>query len=518
MNIASLCEWASLNFNDKIAFIDSTRRLTFREFDEEANRLAHGLASLEVGKGHRVAIVMENCIEYVLTMFAITKLGAVIVPLLVKSTKPEMAQWFTTAEVGMVVTSASVAPDVLAASAECPQPIAIVTVGASAAAIATYDTLVAGSPRTSPGRSISADDLFAIRFTGGTTGVPKGVMMSHRNYVCIYINQLLNLPITRNDIALHVHPLSHAAGQLMFGYFASGATQVIQRAFGFSATEFFDVVKRYRISSVFIIPTVLNSLLTSEVLAGADTSSLRSIVYGGAPIAPERLKQGLAAFGNVFVQIYGSSEAAQVGTTLTLEDHRYEGDTPPPRLRSVGRAGLNIELRIVDEAGTSLPTGEIGEIAIRGEHTMVGYWKNPELTALRVREGWVFTGDMGYLDDQGYLYLVDRKDDMIITGGFNVWPTEIEAILYSHHAVKEVAVFGVPNEKWGEAVTAVVVPRDDAHVTPEDIIAFASSRLTKYKVPKVVAITSTPIPKSAVGKPLRRATREQYLANAEADK
>ena len=242
--------------------------------------------------------------------------------------------------------------------------------------------------------------------------------------------------------------------------FVDGARQLTFREFDEESSRLAHGLARLGIRKGDRVAIVLNSILTPELLAGADTSSLRCIIYGGAPIAPERLRQELAAFENVFVQIYGSSEAAQVGTTLTLADHAYEGDTPPPRLRSVGRAGLNIELRVVNEDGEIMPTGEIGEIAIRGDHTMVGYWKNPALTASRVRDGWVFTGDMGYLDSAGYLYLVDRKDDMIITGGFNVWPTEIEAILYEHPDVKEVAVFGVQSMQWGEQVTAVVVPRD----------------------------------------------------------
>lgn len=518
MNIASLCEWAAVNFADRPAFIDTARALSYREFDFESNRLAHGLSRLGIGKGDRVAVVLENCLEYPVSMFAITKVGAVIVPLLVRSSRSEMVRWLSTAEVTMVITSDAAADEVRAACEECRSPIRLVTVGECAHAAATYAELVEGSTADPVNCEISADDLFAIRFTGGTTGTPKGVMMSHRNYVCIYINQLMNLPIGKDDIALHVHPLSHAAGQLMFGYFAGGAAQVIHRAFGFTAEDFFDLVTRHRITSVFIIPTVLNTLLAYDPPSDADTSSLRSIIYGGAPIAPHRLKQGLAAFGNVFVQMYGSSEAAQVGTTLRLEDHVYDGDEPPEQLRSVGRPGINIELRIVDEEGKTLPRREIGEVAIRGDHTMVGYWKNPELTAERVRDGWVFTGDMGYQDEQGYLYLVDRKDDMIITGGFNVWPSEIEAMLYEHPSAKEVAVFGIPSDQWGEQVTAVFVPKEGEVVTEREIIDFAAARLTKYKVPKVIAVRAAPIPKSAVGKPLRRATREEYLRDQDLTK
>ena len=235
------------------------------------------------------------------------------------------------------------------------------------------------------------------------------------------------------------------------------------------------------------------------------------IIYGGAPIPPNRLLQGLEAFGNVFIQIYGCSEAPNVLTTLLQEEHLFDpGQDPPARLRSVGRVGYGVEVRVVDDDGHDCDVKEVGEIVSRGPHTFSGYWKNPQLTAERVRDSWVYTRDMGYFDADGYLYIVDRKDDMIITGGFNVWPTEVEAVICGHASVAEAAVFGVPSDKWGEAVVAVVVPKPGMELTEGELVQFLRPLLTPYKLPKHIIIQSAPVPKSPVHKPLRRKLRDQY--------
>jgi acyl-CoA synthetase (AMP-forming)/AMP-acid ligase II len=339
--------------------------------------------------------------------------------------------------------------------------------------------------------------------------------MNHRNMVTTTLNLTLNWPIDETDVALHIHPMSHAAGMMMYAYWSVGATNVIQPAFGFDPHDFVASVERHRATSVFIIPTILNVLLDSDALDGADVSSLRSIVYGGAPIPLTRLQQGLDRIGPVFIQVYGSSEAPMALTTLHRDEHLLVDGKPPARLRSAGREILNVEVRVVDGDMKTLPPGEVGEVAARGDNTMVGYWKNPELTAQRVVDGWVRTGDMGYLDEDGYLYIVDRKEDMIITGGFNVWPAEIEDAIYQHPDVHSAVVFGVEDPKWGEAVTAAIVPRSGAEIDEAEMIAFLVERLTKYKVPKRVLIRDEPIPQSAVGKPLRRQVRTEHLAELE---
>jgi acyl-CoA synthetase (AMP-forming)/AMP-acid ligase II len=326
------------------------------------------------------------------------------------------------------------------------------------------------------------------------------------------INTVLNWPLDDTDIGLHIHPLSHAAGMMMYAYWFVGATNIIRPAFRFDPADFAISVERHRVTSVFMIPTILSVLLDSDVIKVANLSSIRTIVYGGAPIPLARLEQGLKRFGPVFLQVYGTSEAPFALTTLHREEHELVDGKACARLRSAGREILNVEVKVVNESGSSVSTGEIGEVTARGDNTMIGYWKNPELTTQRIVDGWVRTGDMGYFDAEGYLYIVDRKDDVIITGGFNVWPAEIEDVLCRHPAVREAAVFGVEDPKWGEAVSAVVVLHVSEEATETNIVAFLTERLAKYKVPKRVLIRTEPIPKSPVGKPLRRQARKEFLA------
>jgi acyl-CoA synthetase (AMP-forming)/AMP-acid ligase II len=392
----------------------------------------------------------------------------------------------------------------------------VVVVGTPAPGETDYAQLAeAGSVAWRP-PDIVEDDLYAIRFTGGTTGTPKAVTMSHRSMVHVIQNMLLNWPIDDADVALSFHPLSHAAGMMSYPYWVAGATNVIRPAFGFDAGEFLDAVERHRVSSTFMIPTVLNVLLESEALGQHDHSSLRSVFYGGAPIPLRRLRQALEVFGPVFIQVYGTSEAPMLLTTLLREEHAAPEGEAPARLRSAGREALGVEVRVVGPDGTPRPPGEVGEIVSRGPNNMVGYWGNDELTAQRLRAGWVHTGDMGRFDEDGYLYVVDRKEDMVITGGFNVWPAEIEDAIYQHPAVREAAVFGVEHPKWGEAVAAVVVAQDDRELDAEALTSFLRERLASYKVPKCVVIRADPIPGSAVGKMLRRKVREEHADELEA--
>lgn len=515
MNIAHLVERTARLHPGKVAFRDHARTLSYAEFDAETNRVAHGLARFGIAKGDRVALIVDNCVEFPVCSFGVTKCGAVVVPLLANSSISEMTRWLEVAQAKAIFASASALPHVIEACAGLSYRPQVITVGQMGdTSSITLDALIDGSPDHHFDVDLVPTDLFTIRFTGGTTGVSKGVASSHRNYVSLYTNLLLNLPIDATDVALHIHPLSHAAGHLMFGYIAAGATQVIQPAFQLDPSVFLQTIQKHAVTSVFIVPTVLESILACPALADTDTRSLRSIIYGAAPMPLQRLMAGRAAFGDVFVQIYGASEAPMIATTLTLGDHAFSEADPPARLRSAGREVLNVEVRVVDDAGRPCPPGTTGEVTIRGDHTTVGYWRNDELTAQRIKDGWVHTGDMAYFDDDGYLYIVDRKDDMIITGGFNVWPAEIEALLYGHPDIEEVVVFGVSDDRWGEAVTAAVLPRAGTALEESNIIAFLTQRVSKYKVPKRVFIRSTPLPKSAVGKLLRRQAREECLGSS----
>ena len=512
MNVAHLIAWSAKQHAGRLAFEFSDEQRTYAEVESRANRFAHALRALGVRTGDRVGVLIGNQIEYAEAEFGVTISGAARVPMLTAATAPELVRYMAFSEAVAVVASSECLPALRLALAEVEHPVKVIAIGGAEGHELDFESLLAAQPDTAPEVALDDDSLYAIRFTGGTTGVPKGVMMSHRAMVNTINNMLLNWPIDGDDVALHIHPLSHASGMMMYVYWMRGARGVIRRAFNFEAEAFFRLVEAHRITTLFIIPSVLNVLLDSPALGRYDCSSLRSVVYGGAPIPLTRLKQALAAFGPVFIQVYGTSEAPMLLTTLQREEHVYSGDVPPPRLASAGRPAYNIELCVMDADGRVCGAGELGEVCSRGPHVMLGYWKNPELSATRMIDGWVHTGDIGYLDDDGYLHIVDRKEDMIITGGFNVWPAEIEDVIYTHPAIHEAAVFGVSDERWGEAVCAVAVAKEGHTLDAASLRSYLEARLTKYKVPKIILFRATPIPKSAVGKPLRRKVRDEHQA------
>jgi len=309
-----------------------------------------------------------------------------------------------------------------------------------------------------------------------------------------------------SGLAAYVAPITHAAGGQILANMLSGRSNLLLTKF--EPSDFLRVVEEYKVTDVLLVPTMINMLLECPDIKTRDLSSLTKIVYGTAPMAPERIKQALAIFGPVLSQGYGQTDSTAIISTLGLEDHLVVNDPAlAPRLTSAGRPSFEVDLRIVDEDGGDVPVGDIGEIIVRGDMVMKGYWNAPELTAETIKDGWLYPRDMGRIDEDGYLYLVDRKSDMIISGGFNVYPAEVENALMEHPAVFEVAVVGVPDDKWGEAVKAVVVTKAD--VSEEQLIAHCSERLARFKAPRSVDFVDA-LPKSAVGKTLRRVIREKY--------
>jgi acyl-CoA synthetase (AMP-forming)/AMP-acid ligase II len=506
-----MVDWGARRFGSKVAFVDGEREVSFAEVGTRARALAAGLLELGLRPGDRVGIFLENRFEGLEAEFAVALAGGVRVPMLSTLTAAEMAHYIDHAEARFVIAGEHTEATLTAARKDATVPVQVVFLGRSADDSAVdYDALAAAASTASlpdPGE----DDLHAIRFTGGTTGKPKAVTMSNRSMVNVIENMLLNWPIGSDETVLSIHPLSHASGMISYPFWAAGATNVIRPAFRFDPHDFLAAVERHRVTAVFLIPTILNLLLDSDACEKFDHSSLRMLIYGGAPIPLRRLREGLDTLGPVFVQVYGTSEAPMLLTTLLREEHEFDPDGEvPEHLHSAGREALGVEVRVGVPAGTPAATGEVGEIEARGPNNMVGYWRNEELTEERLRDGWVRTGDMGRFDADGYLYIVDRKEDMVITGGFNVWPAEIEDVIYSHGAVKEAAVFGVEHDKWGEAVVAAVLPRGEGPLAEAELIDFLRDRLAPYKVPKRILIRDEEIPRSGVGKMLRRQVREEH--------
>jgi fatty-acyl-CoA synthase len=452
--------------------------LTWAEVDARVNRLANGL---EVAPGERVAILAENDHRYLETYWALSKLGAIAVPLNYRLLESELAALIAHAEVsGMIV-----GPGYGGLS-----PGWTLELGDS------YEALVERSSAEPPGDGPGADDPFAIMYTSGTTGLPKGAVVTHGNLESNVYNQAIADRADPADVNLTVTPLYHMGALFMATtYTALGCTNPILERFEPAAV--LAAIERERATTCLLVPTMLRMLLDDPAFERHDLSSLRLVFYGGGPMPPPVLRRAIEAIGCGFTQGYGLTETIEA-TFLVAADH------PGPKLLSAGREAVNAEVRVVDLDDRDLPPGEVGEILIRSPSVIRGYWRAPELTAQTIRDGWFHTGDAGYRDEDGYLFVVDRIKDVIITGGENVYPKDVEDVLYAHPAVAEVAVVGTPDETWGEVVTAVVVAREP--VEPDALIEHCRTRLAGYKRPRRVRFMDA-LPRNATGKILKRELR-----------
>jgi long-chain acyl-CoA synthetase len=375
-----------------------------------------------------------------------------------------------------------------------------------------YETLLAKHEPIVLGADVTEQDLAGLFYTGGTTGASKGVMLSHRNLIANTYHWLTLVPQYPSDVFLVTAPLFHAAGSnCVLAAIWTAGTQVTLPAFDPAAA--LDLIAKHRVTCTLGVPTMLAALANEQLERPRDTQTLRLLAHGGSPIATEVLRRCCNAFpATSLVEVYGATELSPLATIL-VDEHRL---LDHPRARSCGQAVIGGRVRVIDLDGSTLPPGEVGEVVVSGPHVMLGYWNKPEQTAKALRNGEYWSGDLGYMDSEGYLFLVDRAKDMIITGGENVYSTEVEDVLYRHAAVLEAAVFGVPDEKWGEAVHAIVVPRaGHENIAPAELIAFCRERIAHYKAPSGIDIRLEPLPKSGPGKVLKRELRAPYWKGLE---
>jgi long-chain acyl-CoA synthetase len=479
---------------DKVAVVDGEWRCTYAQFAERCARLAAGLRNLGLRKGDRLAILAANCHQYLEAYVGVPAAGMVIVPLNTRHAGTELEYALRDSGASVLITDRPPGP--LAAVVEH-----VVSIGDG------YEALLAAGHPVAPGPDVTEDDLAGLFYTGGTTGASKGVMLTHRNLIANTRHWLGMAAQRADDVFLIAAPLFHAAGSngVLASLWTAGL-QVILPAFDPAAA--LDLIARHGVTQTIVVPTMLAALANEQLARPRETRSLRLVTHGGSPIATEILRQSCAAFPSAdFAEVYGATELSPLATVLigerALLDH--------PRARSCGRSVTEGCLRVADPEGRTLPAGEIGEVVVRGPQVMRGYWNKPEQTAKALRNGEYWTGDLGYLDDEGYLFLVDRSKDMIISGGENVYSTEVEEVLYRHPAVLEAAVFGVPDEKWGEAVHAVVVPRPGhEQIEPRELIGFCRERIAHYKAPQGIDIRRDPLPKSGPGKVLKRELRAPF--------
>jgi acyl-CoA synthetase (AMP-forming)/AMP-acid ligase II len=479
--------------------------------DARVNRLSHGLLSLGLTKGDKVAVLLNNSLESATSIFAIPRAGMTYVSLNARHSAREHADVLNDSETDAVIVEEAFQELLEPVLPMVPSLRHVIVVGAPKSGRLTYDELVKDQPETVPDVEVDYDaDIERIQYTSGTTGSPKGVVWTYRVGYNVLTSTLINMdqPVGPDTVNLNIGPLTHAAGLMMMVYYCRGASNVILP--GFDEEEILKTIERERVTSVLLIPTMLYRLLMFPDLKSYDLSSVNRIWYGTAPMAVERLKQGIQVFGHVFRQNYGMTEIAQPITFLGPEDHRLEGtEAELKRLSSAGKPAMGVEVRVVDESGKEVAPGEIGEILLRSNKLMKGYWKMPEETAKAFEGGWFHTGDMGTVDEDGYIYIMDRKSDMIISGGFNVYPREVEDVIMAHPGVAEAAVIGVPDDLWGEAVKALVVPKENVELTEVEIIQHCRETLASYKKPKSVAFIKE-ISKNLYGKVDRRTLKEPF--------
>ncbi|MEV0589950.1 class I adenylate-forming enzyme family protein [Nonomuraea cavernae] len=488
-------------------FVTESGSRSFAEVRDRVHGLARGLRQMGMRQGDRVAVLATDTPEYVETFLALFKIGAVAVPLNYRLSPAEITTLLRTAEASWIFVGDRYAPDVLRARPELEHLVHVVGYEGAEGTV-SYDevrTLAGGGEP--PAAVVEDEDVIALAFTSGTTGLPKGVMQSHRMWKNMSSNAVLEYRFLRDEFRYSASPLYHVAGLgLVLNAICRGSASLLVPQWDPALLlSWF----RRGLTDVFLVPTMINSLLRQPDVSAADFATLRSVFYGAAPMSPDLLTRAMAMMDCDFYNGFGAGTEAGMQTVLTPEDHVLALNGHPHLLGSVGRPGYNIDLQIWDIDDNELPVGQVGEIVTRSDMVMSGYHGQPEKTAQVVVNGWFKGGDLGYLDDEGYLYLAGRKDDMIIRGGENVYPIEIEATLSAYPGVVECAVVGVPDPYWGETVRAHVVIAEGTGATAEDIQRFCRERLAKYKVPDQIRIHGDTLPKNASGKVLHRLLREQ---------
>jgi long-chain acyl-CoA synthetase len=502
LRVADVVRTHAAERGDHIALAQDDRKVTYAELDERSSRLARALLGAGVAAGSRVAYLDRTAPEVVELLFAVAKIGGVLVPLNWRLAQPELAAVVEDARPSLMIagdTYASVAKELTAD---------VVVVGPE------YERLLAENEPHDAGARAGADDVVLQLYTSGTTGAPKGVLTTHRNLAAA-AETSPRWEFNAASVSLTPLPMFHIGGiGWAFLGLWNGATTVLVRQFDAGAV--LDLIERERVTNAVLVPTMLQLMCAVPGAAERDFSALRSIAYGASPITTPVLRAALRTFGCSLYGIYGLTESTGGVVQLGPEDHDPDG----PRshlLRSAGKPFPWVELRVVDSGGADARAHEVGEVWLRAPNVMRGYFGRPgETAAALTSDGWLRTGDGGYLDEEGYLFLTDRIKDMIVSGGENVYPVEVEEALAHHPDVAEAAVIGIPDERWGETVKALVVLRAGAELTAEDMIAFARERLAGYKLPRLIEFVDD-LPRTASGKVLKRELRERERQVTAAD-
>jgi acyl-CoA synthetase (AMP-forming)/AMP-acid ligase II len=490
---------------DEVMTICGARRRTFREVADRVARLAGALRELGVGDGDRVAMLALNSDRYNEYLLAVPWANAVLNPVNFRWSVAEIAYSLRDSGSRVLLVDDMFAPMLPALRETVPDLAIVIHAGDGLAPDGTlgYEDLIAAAEPVPDSRR-GGDELAGLFYTGGTTGFPKGVMLSHANLGISWLGSAASGYMARpGSRTLHAAPMFHLADMTVWGItLLVGGSHVILPAFDPAAV--LSAIETDQVTDMLLVPTMIQMLVDHPDIGRYNLSSLRAVVYGASPIPQPVLERAMKAFPSAsFTQAYGMTELAPVATMLSPADHEAG------RLRSAGRAAPHAEVRVVDADDAEVPAGTVGEIIVRGGHVMQGYWNSPAETAAALRGGWMHTGDGGYLDEQGYLYVVDRLKDMIVSGGENVYSAEVENALARHPAVAQCAVIGVPDPDWGERVHAVVVLHPGATLTAGELREHAKTLIAGYKAPRSMEIAGA-LPLSGAGKVLKRELRQKY--------
>lgn len=512
MVLGEILNWNAKRHPHKVAIVFGEDQYTFRQLLERVNRLSNGFLYMGLIKGDRVALLAQNCPQHIEIFFAAAKAGLILVEIGFRSSREEILFKVNNSGPRLLIFSRDYKDQIRFLAPEMTGVEKYICIEEGSDSTMYYEDFIKSSFASEPPVPLATEetDDITIIYTSGSTGKPKGVCQTHKKWISGAINQVCGLTITENDISLITVPMDHLAGIWPFlSHFYIGGSVVILK--GFDPSKVMETVEKEKITTLNLVPTHLFDLLEVMKKKQYDTSSLKTIIYGAAPMPIELLNRCVNAFGDIFTHTYGLTEGTGGVTNFRIRSYDLGGD--PKELRrcsfSCGKAGINVEVRIVNDEGNDVQPGEIGEIIVRGDCFMEGYWKLPEETEQVLKDGWIYTGDLATIDEDGYIFITDRKGFKIISGGENIYPREVEDIIYQHPAVREVAVVGVPHQRWGQAVKAVVLLHEGATATKDEIIKFCKKRMAGYKCPKTVDFVSE-LPKSSVGKILKEEIKKWY--------
>lgn len=504
-------------YPDKVALIDGDVRYTYHQASERIHRLAAGLLSLGLQPGDNIAILANNSHRYWETYFVTDIAGMPLAPLNIRLAAHELEFILNDGEIKALILGPEYLELYNAFKAGAPNLKHVILMNSEAEGAIDYEKLIEdNAPLRNSVREWAEKDMLNLCYTGGTTGLPKGVMLSQRAIVSNAQHAILTFGFNEGDTWLHVAPMFHLADAwACYALTMAGGSHVFIPAFAPQAA--LEAIQNHKVTKTIMVPTMINFVVNFPGAGEYDTSSLDLLLYGASPMPVDRIRAAAAVFGPKLCQAYGMTETSPLLTAMKLEWTKYDGgEEETRRLGSCGRQVSGVEVRVVDQVtGEDIKPGQVGEIIARGPNVMNGYWRREKETAEALRGGYMHTGDVATIDKDNFIFIVDRAKDMIISGGENVYSTEVESALYEHPSVLEAAVIGIPDAQWGEAVLAVVVPKEGQSPTEHELIEHCRTLIAGYKCPKKVVFQGSPLPKSGPGKILKTELRKPFWAGKE---